>query len=604
MSVITVENLRYRYPHTKELALDGLDFSVEKGEFIGIIGENGAGKSTLSQAIMGLVPQFYKGAYGGMVTVDGIEAGKTPVAQLCGHVGLVFQNPFNQLSGAKDNVYEEVAFGMQNLGVPAEEMKKRVEEALKLLDIWQYRDRNPFDLSGGQMQRVAIASVLVMRPDVMILDEPTSQLDPEGSDEVFRAVETLTGSGITILMIEQKIEKLAAYCDRILLLHKGKQIAFDTPQKVFSMPDLNDYGIQAPAFTRICKAEQVTLADGTYPVTVKEAAEVLREKRLGVYEHANAEAGVQKAVGASAAGTGQVQAKNAETGARSGQSGTCRKAENVASVDKQFRIEKLDFSYLADIPVLEDLNMKLDQRPTAIIGQNGAGKTTLVKLLKGLLKPVSGSIYFHGEDISGKTVAMLAGGVGYVFQNPDDQIFKYNVMDEVLFGPLNIGMDPEQAKKEAAWALELTGLSGKEKENPYDLELYERKMTAIASVLAMDTDVLILDEPTIAQDWKGRQIIGSIIRSLSGRGKLVIAILHDMDFVAENFERVIIMAHGQVLADGTAKEVFAQEEVLKKARLQKPYVMQLSEALGYEKSYLTVEELLKDRMSLCAAIKL
>ena len=604
MSVITVENLRYRYPHTKELALDGLDFSVEKGEFIGIIGENGAGKSTLSQAIMGLVPQFYKGAYGGMVTVDGIEAGKTPVAQLCGHVGLVFQNPFNQLSGAKDNVYEEVAFGMQNLGVPAEEMKKRVEEALKLLDIWQYRDRNPFDLSGGQMQRVAIASVLVMRPDVMILDEPTSQLDPEGSDEVFRAVETLTGSGITILMIEQKIEKLAAYCDRILLLHKGKQIAFDTPQKVFSMPDLNDYGIQAPAFTRICKAEQVTLADGTYPVTVKEAAEVLREKRLGVYEHANAEAGVQKAVGASEAGTGQVQAKNAETGARSGQSGTCRKAENVASVDEQFRIEKLDFSYLADIPVLEDLNMKLDQRPTAIIGQNGAGKTTLVKLLKGLLKPVSGSIYFHGEDISGKTVAMLAGSVGYVFQNPDDQIFKYNVMDEVLFGPLNIGMDPEQAKKEAAWALELTGLSGKEKENPYDLELYERKMTAIASVLAMDTDLLILDEPTIAQDWKGRQIIGSIIRSLSGRGKLVIAILHDMDFVAENFERVIIMAHGQVLADGTAKEVFAQEEVLKKARLQKPYVMQLSEALGYEKSYLTVEELLKDRMSLCAAIKL
>ena len=224
MSAITVENLRYRYPHTKELALDGLDFSVEKGEFIGIIGENGAGKSTLSQAIMGLVPQFYKGAYGGMVTVDGIEAGKTPVAQLCGHVGLVFQNPFNQLSGAKDNVYEEVAFGMQNLGVPAEEMKKRVEEALKLLDIWQYRDRNPFDLSGGQMQRVAIASVLVMRPDVMILDEPTSQLDPEGSDEVFRAVETLTGSGITILMIEQKIEKLAAYCDRTLAITAPEEL--------------------------------------------------------------------------------------------------------------------------------------------------------------------------------------------------------------------------------------------------------------------------------------------------------------------------------------------------------------------------------------------
>lgn len=578
MSVITVEKLRYRYPHAKELALDGLDFSVEKGEFIGIIGENGAGKSTLSQAIMGLVPQFYKGAYGGTVMVDGIEAGRTPVAQLCGHVGLVFQNPFNQLSGAKDNVYEEVAFGMQNLGVPAEEMKNRVEEALKLLDIWQYRDRNPFDLSGGQMQRVAIASVLVMRPDVMILDEPTSQLDPEGSDEVFKAVETLTGSGITILMIEQKIEKLAAYCDRILLLHKGKQIAFDTPQKVFSMSDLNDYGIQAPAFTRICKAEGVTLADGTYPVTVEEAAGVLREKRLEASACADGGERAQRAAGAELAQAGGP-------------------TESAGSSDEQFCIENLDFSYLADVPVLKNLNMKLDKRPTAIIGQNGAGKTTLVKLLKGLLKPVSGSICFHGEDISGKTVAMLAGNVGYVFQNPDDQIFKYNVMDEILFGPLNIGMDAERAKKEAERALELTGLTGKEKENPYDLELYERKMTAIASVLAMDTDVLILDEPTIAQDWKGRQIIGGIIRSLSERGKLVIAILHDMDFVAENFERVIIMAHGQVLADGTAKEVFAQEEALKKARLQKPYVMQLCEALGYEKSYLTVEELLKDQVS-------
>ncbi len=578
MSVITVENLRYRYPHAKELALDGLDFSVEKGEFIGIIGENGAGKSTLSQALMGLVPQFYKGAYGGTVMVDGIEAGRTPVAQLCGHVGLVFQNPFNQLSGAKDNVYEEVAFGMQNLGVPAEEMKNRVEEALKLLDIWQYRDRNPFDLSGGQMQRVAIASVLVMRPDVMILDEPTSQLDPEGSDEVFKAVETLTGSGITILMIEQKIEKLAAYCDRILLLHKGKQIAFDTPQKVFSMPDLNNYGIQAPAFTRICKAEGVTLADGTYPVTVEEAAGVLREKRLGAPACADGKERAQRAAGAELAQAGGP-------------------SELAVSSDEQFCIKNLDFSYLADVPVLKNLNMKLDKCPTAIIGQNGAGKTTLVKLLKGLLKPVSGSIYFHGEDISGKTVAMLAGNVGYVFQNPDDQIFKYNVMDEILFGPLNIGMDAERAKKEAERALKLTGLTGKEKENPYDLELYERKMTAIASVLAMDTDVLILDEPTIAQDWKGRQIIGDIIRSLSERGKLVIAILHDMDFVAENFERVIIMAHGQVLADGTAKEVFAQEEALKKARLQKPYVMQLCEALGYEKSYLTVEELLKDQVS-------
>ena len=170
MAYIKVENLKYRYPNTTKLALDGLDFEIEKGSFVGVIGENGAGKSTLCQAFNGLIPGFFKGAYGGKVLIEDTEVAKTTVSKLCQKVGLVFQNPFNQLSGAKDNVYEEVAFGMQNLGIPAEEMKERVENALKLLDIWQYRDRNPFDLSGGQMQRVAIASVLVMRPDVMILE--------------------------------------------------------------------------------------------------------------------------------------------------------------------------------------------------------------------------------------------------------------------------------------------------------------------------------------------------------------------------------------------------------------------------------------------------
>ena len=232
--------------------------------------------------------------------------------------------------------------------------------------------------------------------------------------------------------------------------------------------------------------------------------------------------------------------------------------------------------------MFENLNLLLDHRTTAIIGQNGAGKTTLVRLLKGLLKPISGSIYFREEDISQKTVAMLAGKVGYVFQNPDDQIFKYNVLDEVMFGPLNIGMNPETAKEKALKALELMGLSGKEKENPYDLDLHERKMVAIASVLAMDTEVIILDEPTIAQDDTGKKRIASMIKQLSDRGKLVIAILHDMDFVAENFERVIVMAHGTVLADGVPEEIFAQDEVLKKARLQKPSMTQLLERLGME----------------------
>lgn len=551
MPVIAVENLKYCYPHADALALDGLTFTVEKGEFIGIVGANGAGKSTLSQALIGLVPQFYNGAYGGRVLIDGLPAESTPISELCCKVGLVFQNPFNQLSGAKDNVYEEVAFGMQNLGVPRAEMHRRTENALKLLDIWQFRDRNPFDLSGGQMQRVAIASILVMEPDIIVLDEPTSQLDPQGSEEVFRTVDKLAHSGITILMIEQKIEKIAAYCDRILLLHQGHQIAFDTPQKVFSRPDLEQLGVQVPVFTRICRALGTTLPDGSYPVTVEEAANQLRR-------------------------TSALPPVSAQQEER----------------PELFEIRNLEFSYRPGTPVLHGINLRLDARPTAIIGQNGAGKTTLVKLLKGLLRPTGPSIWFRGEDISHKTVAALAAQVGYVFQNPDDQIFRYNVLDEVMFGPLNIGMSEEQAREKSRAALALTGLSDQENSNPYDLELNERKMVAIASVLAMDPDVLILDEPTIAQDMMGRRRIADIVRTLSAQGKLVLAILHDMDFVAECFDRVVVMAQGQVVADGSPRQVFADSAALQAARLDPPHVTQLCTRLGYDGVFLTVEEFL------------
>lgn len=551
MPVIAVENLKYRYPHADALALDGLTFTVEKGEFIGIVGANGAGKSTLSQALIGLVPQFYNGAYGGRVLIDGLPAESTPISELCCKVGLVFQNPFNQLSGAKDNVYEEVAFGMQNLGVPRAEMHRRTENTLKLLDIWQFRARNPFDLSGGQMQRVAIASILVMEPDIIVLDEPTSQLDPQGSEEVFRTVDKLAHSGITILMIEQKIEKIAAYCDRILLLHQGHQIAFDTPQKVFSRPDLEQLGVQAPVFTRICRALGTTLPDGSYPVTVEEAANQLRR-------------------------TSALPPVSAQQEER----------------PELFEIRNLEFSYRPGTPVLHGINLRLDARPTAIIGQNGAGKTTLVKLLKGLLRPTGPSIWFRGEDISHKTVAALAAQVGYVFQNPDDQIFRYNVLDEVMFGPLNIGMSEELAREKSRAALALTGLSDQENSNPYDLELNERKMVAIASVLAMDPDVLILDEPTIAQDMMGRRRIADIVRTLSAQGKLVLAILHDMDFVAECFDRVVVMAQGQVVADGSPRQVFANSAALQAARLDPPHVTQLCTRLGYDGVFLTVEEFL------------
>ena len=288
MATLIVEHLKYKYPLTEKLALDDLSFKVEPGEFIGIIGANGAGKSSLCQALVGLVPHFYKGAYGGHVLIDGVNVEKSHVAEICQKVGIVFQNPFNQVTGSKLTVYEEIAFGLENMGLERSEMKKRIDEALNLLDITKYKDREPFDLSGGQMQRMAIASMIAMQPEILILDEPTSQLDPEGSEEVFRAVQSLAKQGMTIIMVEHKMEKIAKYSDRVILLHEGHLVDFDTPQKIFSRDDLEQYGVNAPVFTRISKALQLTvLGTNLYPVTLEETTALMDAYKKGDKQDGN-----------------------------------------------------------------------------------------------------------------------------------------------------------------------------------------------------------------------------------------------------------------------------------------------------------------------------
>lgn len=279
MERIEVEKLKYRYPLTETNALDDVSFTISEGEFIGIVGENNAGKSTLCQALVGLVPHFYKGLYDGKVMVCGKNVRESSVSELSENVGLAFQNPFTQVTGAKVTVYEEVGFGLENLGIPRDEMEKRVTEALELLGISEYRDRNPFDLSGGQMQRVALAGVIAMKPDVIILDEPTSQLDPKGSEEVFQAVQQLSEKGMTIIMVEHKMEKIAAYSDRVMLLSNGKVVDFATPHEIFSREDIHDYGVIEPVYTQVAKGLGLILENGLYPVTVTELSQLMKGER-------------------------------------------------------------------------------------------------------------------------------------------------------------------------------------------------------------------------------------------------------------------------------------------------------------------------------------
>ena len=264
----------------------------------------------------------------------------------------------------------------------------------------------------------------------------------------------------------------------------------------------------------------------------------------------------------------------------------------------KIEIKNVSFSYIEKEMILENINVTIDERSTAIVGQNGAGKTTFVKLLKGLLKPNEGDILLNDQSIKDMTVAQLAKHIGLVFQNPNDQIFKNKVIDEVMFGPLNIGMTEDEAIKNSEKSLEIVGLSDKLYYNPYDLGLSERKLITIASVLAMDTEVVIFDEPTIAQDFAGKERIKSIIRQLKSEGKIVLTIIHDMDFVAETFERTIVFAKGNVLLDSDTRDVFSKKEILEKAYLEQPNVTKLCRALGYDKTFLTVNEFIEFRKNI------
>lgn len=266
----------------------------------------------------------------------------------------------------------------------------------------------------------------------------------------------------------------------------------------------------------------------------------------------------------------------------------------IQDTSPTIEIQNVSFSHTPTSQIFDDLNLSFTPGACAIVGQNGTGKTTLLKILRGLLTPKSGSVLLNGKDIAECTVPSLAKDIGFVFQNPDDQIFESTVIREVMFGLLKIGIDKDKALIQAKESLKLVGLLDKSEVNPYDLSLCERKMVSIASILAMDTQVVILDEPTIAQDDCGKNRIESIIKRLVLQGKTVIAVLHDMNFVARVFNRVVVLSNGKVLFDGTTRDAFMQDNILSSAQLDKPDVVKLCEKLGYKNAFLSVEEFVND----------
>lgn len=584
--IVQVEGLTYRYLAGSSDALHDVSFTVEPGEFLGVIGPNRSGKSTLCLALVGLVPQFFRGRYAGTVIVAGKDAARTPVHELARSVGIVFQNPFTQLSGARSTVEEEIAFGLEQMGVPPAEMRERVAWAMEQVGITHLRDKNPFLLSGGESQRLAIACMLAQQPQLLVLDEPTSQLDPRGTSEVFACVGRLRADGLTVVMVEHDIDHLAAYADRLLLLVDGRAQAWGSPGDVLTARAFAASGLRPPAHVHIASALAIRDERGAVPLALEDAAATLRrtlpEPASGVLPPPPDERHDHNTSDRLPARGGHQTAPRIElSGVR------------FAYPDGTQVFEGLDLVLGGTLPgadTSDDRPIADGLGPIALIGENGAGKTTLVKLIAGLLRPQEGDVSIGGQSIRERTAATVARTVGLVFQNPDDQLFKSRVLDEAMFGALNLGVSKDEAEARAREALAQVGLAALAEENPYDLSLGERKMLALASVLAMRTPILILDEPTIAQDAPSSERIGQLVCELRDAGRLVIVVTHDMDFVARFCRRVVVMARGRVLAAGPTLPVFTHADLLEHTGLEPPAPLRLARLVGLPATPLTPSE--------------
>jgi energy-coupling factor transport system ATP-binding protein len=273
MAFVNLQNVTYKYPLTKTPVLQNINLQIEQGEFVSIVGPNGAGKSTLCYALGGFVPHFFKGELTGTVEVDGVESNKSTLDEWVLNVGLAFQNPFNQISGAKYTVFEEIAFGLENIGIPRDEMKHRVEDAMKLTGISELADRSPYSLSGGQQQRVALTSILVMQPKLLVLDEPTSQMDPIGTREVFSTIRKMAEDGMTVVLVEHKMEWIAEFADRVIALKDGQILLEGKPSEVLTSDVLAENGFGISRYTSVARQakKQGLWKKDNLPVTLDEA---------------------------------------------------------------------------------------------------------------------------------------------------------------------------------------------------------------------------------------------------------------------------------------------------------------------------------------------
>ncbi|MBA2306498.1 MAG: ATP-binding cassette domain-containing protein [Acidobacteria bacterium] len=564
---VDIRQLSYEYPSGVR-ALNRVDLAVEKGQCVAIMGPNGAGKSTLCLTLNGVIPHSVGGAFYGAVHIAGLDTMTHQVHDLARRVGLVMQNPEAQL--LCPSVEDELAFGPENLCVPVSEIRDRIHAIAAAVRIADLLDRGPADLSGGQIQRVITAAMLTMDPEIMVFDEATSALDPRGALALFELARELNRTrAMTVLMTEHKSEPVAEFADRVVILNNGEVIDVGTPRQVFSQVErLTALGIAPPQVTRLMHA--LGFSAEALPVTL-DAAEAMIRPKLAAAPAAPSEEDPPRGDGHDTSATRGALA-----------------APVIEARDVSFR-------YAGKIDALRGVTLTIRQGEfVGLIGENGAGKTTLVKHFVGLLKPTDGTLTVLGRPAGTLTTSSLAGRIGLVLQNPDHQLFKTSVADEVKVGPARLRLKGDALETRAREAMQAVGIFQMADRHPLSLSWGDRQRVALASILAMQPEVVIFDEPTTGQDLAGRTIFMDLAYALNARGYTIIVITHDMELITRYARRCVVMKRGRVVMDDTTKEVFRHVDLLGDTFIEVPQIVQLAHRLsdcGVPPNTLTVEEM-------------
>ena len=563
-------------------ALKDVSLSIESGEFVGIIGPSGSGKTTLASLFSGAIPHHYSGELLGSVKIAGQDTKNLALTNIACLIGSVIQDIDAQMVAA--NVEDEILFGLENFGVAHSEIPSRIDEALQIVGISDLRNRDLDTLSGGQKQKVAIAAILALKPKVMVLDEPTCALDPVSSKMIFSILKDLNKNfGITVVVIEQKVALLSEYCKRLVVLSNGT-LSLDLPvsQALKNMDLLYSIGINYPRTTHLVNDLQSknVCSKSDLPVSVEDTVNTIVStinsgKSLTSHVDSHSEFDNSECDSNTSAVAGDFSHGLQLSEQSSAQSSAQNQSKNTSPC---LSLKNVSFSYPSGVSALKNVSFEAYAGElVTLVGRNGAGKTTVTKLINGLLKASGGNIFIDGKDTSNMKISQIAHYVSTLFQNPDRQLFKDTVLEEVAFSCILLGESVKDANDHAMQMIEKLNLDPKA--SPFMLSRGQRQMVALAATVVTKPKILVLDEPTCGLDYMECLRIMQVVEDLRDHGCCIIMVCHDMEVVLDFATRLIVVNDGKILEDGSISRVFENNAICKEAALCAPLLCAVSQGL-------------------------